>query len=138
MSDIISRFEEDLHLAGYAKRGSQSYVASIRRVQRFHQKIDHRPEHGPIFLPGGRESLRGAPYRSGHRGLGPAFRPDSPLSFNAQFPIQALTTRREPTTPRALASRPLLATSEPFPYAAAPRLLEPRIRTEHSHYSTRV
>ena len=29
MSDIISRFEEDLQLAGYAKRSIQSYVAGV-------------------------------------------------------------------------------------------------------------
>lgn len=38
MSDMISRFEEDLQLAGYAKRSIQSYVAGVRRLQRFHQK----------------------------------------------------------------------------------------------------
>jgi len=38
MSGLIARFEEDLQLAGYAKRSIQSYVASVRRLQRFHQK----------------------------------------------------------------------------------------------------
>jgi integrase/recombinase XerD len=38
MSDIVSRFKEDLRLAGYAKRSSQSYVASVRRLQRFYNK----------------------------------------------------------------------------------------------------
>jgi len=38
MSDLIVRFEEDLQLAGYAKRSIQSYVAGVRRLQRFHQK----------------------------------------------------------------------------------------------------
>ena len=38
MSDLISRFEEDLQLAGYAKRSIQSYAAGVRRLQRFHQK----------------------------------------------------------------------------------------------------
>ena len=38
MSDMISRFEADLQLAGYAKRSIQSYAAALRRLQRFHQK----------------------------------------------------------------------------------------------------
>jgi len=38
MSNLISRFEEDLQLAGFANRSSQSYVASVRRLQRFVQK----------------------------------------------------------------------------------------------------
>jgi len=38
MSDLITRFEEDLQLAGYAERSRQSYTASVHRLQRFHQK----------------------------------------------------------------------------------------------------
>ena len=38
MSDLITRFEEDLQLAGYAKRSRQSYTASVHRMQRFLQK----------------------------------------------------------------------------------------------------
>lgn len=38
MSDLITRFEEDLQLAGYAKRSRQSYTASVHRLQRFLQK----------------------------------------------------------------------------------------------------
>jgi site-specific recombinase XerD len=38
MNDLISRFEEDLQLAGYAKRSRQSYISSVHRMQRFLQK----------------------------------------------------------------------------------------------------
>ena len=38
MNDLITRFDEDLQLAGYAKRSRQSYTASVRRLQRFLQK----------------------------------------------------------------------------------------------------
>ena len=38
MSNLITRFEEDLQLAGYAKRSRQSYVSSVHRLQRFLQK----------------------------------------------------------------------------------------------------
>jgi len=38
MSNLITRFEEDLQLAGYAKRSCQSYVSSVHRLQRFLQK----------------------------------------------------------------------------------------------------
>ena len=38
MSKIINRFREDLQLAGYAKRSIESYVSSVLRLQRFHNK----------------------------------------------------------------------------------------------------
>ena len=38
MSDVISRFREDLELAGYKKRSVQSYVSSVLRLQRFLNK----------------------------------------------------------------------------------------------------
>jgi len=38
MSDLISRFEQDLELAGYKKRSIQSYASCVRRLQRFLQK----------------------------------------------------------------------------------------------------
>ncbi len=38
MSDLIKRFKEDLLLAGYAKRSTQSYVSSVLRLQRFYNK----------------------------------------------------------------------------------------------------
>lgn len=38
MSDIISRFNQDLQLAGYAKRSIQSYVQAVLKLQRFHNK----------------------------------------------------------------------------------------------------
>ena len=38
MSDLIKRFREDLLLAGYAKRSTQSYVSSVLRLQRFYNK----------------------------------------------------------------------------------------------------
>jgi site-specific recombinase XerD len=38
MNDLIIRFEEDLQLAGYAKRSCQSYISSVHRMQRFLQK----------------------------------------------------------------------------------------------------
>lgn len=38
MSDLITRFEEDLQLAGYAERSRQSYTSSVHRLQRFLQK----------------------------------------------------------------------------------------------------
>jgi len=38
MNDLIKRFKEDLQLAGYAKRSTQSYVSSVLRLQRFYNK----------------------------------------------------------------------------------------------------
>jgi integrase/recombinase XerD len=38
MSNLIKRFTEDLQLAGYAKRSTQSYVSSVLRLQRFYNK----------------------------------------------------------------------------------------------------
>jgi len=38
MSHLIKRFTEDLQLAGYAKRSTESYVSSILRLQRFYNK----------------------------------------------------------------------------------------------------
>lgn len=38
MSPIIKRFKEDLQLAGYAKRSTESYVSSVLRLQRFYNK----------------------------------------------------------------------------------------------------
>lgn len=38
MSDLITRFGDDLQLAGYAKRSTQSYVSSVLRLQRFYNK----------------------------------------------------------------------------------------------------
>lgn len=38
MSTIIKRFTEDLQLAGYATRSTQSYVSSVLRLQRFYNK----------------------------------------------------------------------------------------------------
>ena len=38
MSDLIKRFREDLLLAGYAKRSTDSYVSSVLRLQRFYNK----------------------------------------------------------------------------------------------------
>ena len=38
MSDLIKRFKEDLLLAGYAKRSTESYVSSVLRLQRFYNK----------------------------------------------------------------------------------------------------
>jgi integrase/recombinase XerD len=38
MSDLIKRFKEDLQLAGYAKRSTESYVSSVLRLQRFINK----------------------------------------------------------------------------------------------------
>jgi integrase/recombinase XerD len=38
MSDLIERFKEDLQLAGYAKRSTESYVSSVLRLQRFYNK----------------------------------------------------------------------------------------------------
>ncbi len=38
MSNLITRFKEDLQLAGYAKRSIQSYVSSVLRLQRFYNK----------------------------------------------------------------------------------------------------
>jgi len=38
MSDLITRFKEDLQLAGYAERSRQSYIAAVHRLQRFLQK----------------------------------------------------------------------------------------------------
>jgi len=38
MSDLIKRFREDLQLAGYAKRSTESYVSSVLRLQRFYNK----------------------------------------------------------------------------------------------------
>jgi site-specific recombinase XerD len=38
MSHLIKRFKEDLQLAGYAKRSTESYVSSILRLQRFYNK----------------------------------------------------------------------------------------------------
>ncbi|MFH2002305.1 MAG: tyrosine-type recombinase/integrase, partial [Planctomycetota bacterium] len=38
MSDIISRFNQNLQLAGYAKRSIQSYVQAVLKLQRFHNK----------------------------------------------------------------------------------------------------
>jgi integrase/recombinase XerD len=38
MSDLIKRFKEDLQLAGYAKRSTESYVSSVLRLQRFYNK----------------------------------------------------------------------------------------------------
>jgi hypothetical protein len=38
MSKLIKRFNEDLQLAGYAKRSIQSYASAILRLQRFYNK----------------------------------------------------------------------------------------------------
>ena len=38
MSDLIKRFKEDLQLAGYAKRSTESYTSSVLRLQRFYNK----------------------------------------------------------------------------------------------------
>jgi site-specific recombinase XerD len=38
MSDVISRFREDLELAGYKKRSVQSYASAVLRLQRFFNK----------------------------------------------------------------------------------------------------
>ena len=38
MSDLIKRFREDLQLAGYAKRSTESYASSVLRLQRFYNK----------------------------------------------------------------------------------------------------
>lgn len=38
MNQLIKRFKEDLHLAGYAKRSIESYVSSVLRLQRFYNK----------------------------------------------------------------------------------------------------
>jgi len=38
MSHLIKRFTEDLQLAGYAQRSTQSYVSSVLRLQRFYNK----------------------------------------------------------------------------------------------------
>jgi len=38
MSHLIKRFKEDLQLAGYAKRSTQSYVSSVLHLQRFYNK----------------------------------------------------------------------------------------------------
>jgi len=38
MSKLIKRFKEDLQLAGYAKRSTESYVSSVLRLQRFYNK----------------------------------------------------------------------------------------------------
>ena len=38
MSDLIKRFQDDLQLAGYAKRSIQPYVSSVLRLQRFYNK----------------------------------------------------------------------------------------------------
>jgi len=38
MSHLIKRFKEDLQLAGYAKRSTESYVSSVLRLQRFYNK----------------------------------------------------------------------------------------------------
>jgi integrase/recombinase XerD len=38
MSQLIERFREDLQLAGYAKRSTESYVSSVLRLQRFYNK----------------------------------------------------------------------------------------------------
>jgi hypothetical protein len=38
LSDLIKRFKEDLQLAGYAKRSTESYVSSVLRLQRFYNK----------------------------------------------------------------------------------------------------
>jgi len=38
MSELITRFEEDLQLAGYAERSRQSYISAVHRMQRFLQK----------------------------------------------------------------------------------------------------
>lgn len=38
MSYLIKRFKEDLQLAGYAKRSTESYVSSVLRLQRFYNK----------------------------------------------------------------------------------------------------
>lgn len=39
MSNLIKRFKEDLQLAGYAKRSTESYVSSVLRLQRFYNKL---------------------------------------------------------------------------------------------------
>ena len=45
MSNVIKRFKEDLQLAGYAKRSTQSYVSSVLRLQRFYNKpLEHITE----------------------------------------------------------------------------------------------
>ena len=38
MNNLITRFTEDLELAGYAKRSTQSYMSSVLRLQRFYNK----------------------------------------------------------------------------------------------------
>jgi integrase/recombinase XerD len=38
MSNLINRFKEDLQLAGYANRSTESYVSSVLRLQRFYNK----------------------------------------------------------------------------------------------------
>ena len=38
MSNLVSRFKEDLQLAGYAERSIQSYASSVWRLQRYLQK----------------------------------------------------------------------------------------------------
>lgn len=38
MSHLIKRFKEDLQLAGYAKRSTESYISSVVRLQRFYNK----------------------------------------------------------------------------------------------------
>jgi len=38
MSHVIKRFKEDLQLAGYAQRSTESYVSSVLRFQRFYNK----------------------------------------------------------------------------------------------------
>lgn len=38
MSHLIKRFKEDLQLAGYAKRSTESYASSVLRLQRFYNK----------------------------------------------------------------------------------------------------
>jgi site-specific recombinase XerD len=38
MSNLIKRFKEDLHLAGYAERSIQSYTSAVLKLQRFYNK----------------------------------------------------------------------------------------------------
>ncbi|MDY7037488.1 MAG: phage integrase N-terminal SAM-like domain-containing protein [Thermodesulfobacteriota bacterium] len=38
MNDLIKRFKEDLLLAGFAKRSTESYVSAVLRLQRFYNK----------------------------------------------------------------------------------------------------
>jgi hypothetical protein len=38
MSQLINRFREDLQLAGYAKRSTESYGSSVLLLQRFYNK----------------------------------------------------------------------------------------------------